>query len=260
MIEIEAHKRNRLAKLFAGYRWNYLPDAVLEGYFGRAYADDEADPRVARLVFPRLGLSIYGGDASHPTAWEELRRLPQYAIVIFASTAWETLIEEIHAGNLVKLTRYAFTSERLDRLHLEKLKDAVPAEFQVRQMDSVLAQQLGQEKSEFAEDHMSNYDSPQDFIERGYGYCILDGERIVCAATTFVTCSQGIEIQINTREEYRRKGLATVAAAHLILHSLEKNLDPNWDAANEISAGLTEKLGYTPQGTYPMYVVKENKP
>jgi hypothetical protein len=46
--------------------------------------------------------------------------------------------------------------------------------------------------------------------------------------------------------------LATVAAAALIVHSLEQGLDPNWDAANESSAGLATKLGYTPQGTYPM--------
>jgi predicted GNAT family acetyltransferase len=99
---------------------------------------------------------------------------------------------------------------------------------------------------------MVNFDSPEDFIARGFGFCLLHGDQIASVATTFAICSKGIEIQINTREEHQRKGLATAVAAHLIVHSLEQGLDPNWDAANESSVGLATKLGYTPQGTYPM--------
>jgi RimJ/RimL family protein N-acetyltransferase len=119
-------------------------------------------------------------------------------------------------------------------------------------MDLGLARRLGEEKSRFAEDHMRLFDSPEDFVERGFGFCLLHGDQIASVATTFAVCSKGVEIQINTRKEHQRKGLATVAAAALIVHSLEQGLDPNWDAANESSVGLATKLGYTPQGTYPM--------
>ena len=43
-----------------------------------------------------------------------------------------------------------------------------------------------------------------------------------------------------------------MVAAHLLLHSLQQSLDPNWDAANQASVCLAQKLGYTPQGTYPL--------
>ena len=89
-------------------------------------------------------------------------------------------------------------------------------------------------------------------MERGFGFCLLHGDDMASVATTFAICSKGIEIQINTRKEHRRKGLATVVAAQLIVHSLQNKLDPNWDAANESSVGLATKLGYTPQGTYSM--------
>jgi RimJ/RimL family protein N-acetyltransferase len=39
------------------------------------------------------------------------------------------------------------------------------------------------------------------------------------------------------------------------VYSLGLGLDPNWDAANEKSGDLARKLGYTPQGTYPMYLL-----
>jgi RimJ/RimL family protein N-acetyltransferase len=122
-------------------------------------------------------------------------------------------------------------------------------------MDLNLARQLAAEKSEFSSDHMVNFDSPEDFISRGIGFCIVSGDEIVSAATTFVVCGKGIEIQINTRKQHRRKSLATVVAAHLLLYCLENGLDPNWDAENERSAHLAEKLGYTPQGRYPVWIV-----
>jgi predicted GNAT family acetyltransferase len=97
-----------------------------------------------------------------------------------------------------------------------------------------------------------SFASPEQFVERGSGFCLLTGDQIVSAATTFAICSRGIEIQISTREKHQRKGLATVVAAHLLLHSLQQGLDPNWDAANQASARLAQRLGYTPRGTYPL--------
>ena len=40
-----------------------------------------------------------------------------------------------------------------------------------------------------------------------------------------------------------------------MVYSLEQGLDPSWDAANETSSRLAQKLGYTPQGTYNIAVV-----
>ena len=151
------------------------------------------------------------------------------------------------------MPRYAFTSEKLDTVHLRKLRAQLPDGYRLERMDLKLARQLAAERSGFSSDHLLNFSSPQDFIERGFGFCILAGRDIVSVATTFAVCNKGIEIQINTRKKHRGKGLATVVAAQLLIHSLENNLDPNWDAENEVSAGLALKLGYTPQGTYPIY-------
>jgi RimJ/RimL family protein N-acetyltransferase len=255
MKVIEKDKRPGLSKLFEGYEWNYLPDAILEGYLGRALADDEDDPQVAVLEASNLKLCIVGGDAGHPSAREYVEQLPTPAALIFASDGWEELVQEVHAGRLIDMPRYAFTSEKLDIEHLRRLGSQIPQGYRIESMDLDLAQQLAGERSEFASDHMLNFDSPEDFIERGFGFCILDGDEIVSVATTFAICDKGIEIQINTREEHQGKRLATVVAAHLLVYSLERNLDPNWDAANESSVGLAKKLGYTPQGTYSIVLV-----
>jgi GNAT superfamily N-acetyltransferase len=251
--------KRRLAKLFEAYRWNYLPDAILDGRMGAALADDEDHPQVAVLEAPSLKLSIVGGDAGHPSAREYVEGLSPPKALICASADWEALLRGIHRGKLLRLPRYAFTSEHLDRAHLRRLGSQVPDGYRLERMDVDLARQLAGEKSEFTEDHMLSFDSPEEFVARGFGFCLLDGKEIASVATTFVVCDRGIEIQINTREAHRGKGLATVVAAQLILHSLDQGLDPNWDAANERSVGLAKKLGYTPQGRYAIWVVLQSR-
>jgi len=251
--EISKDQRKALSKLFQGYKWNYLPDAILDGYMGRVLADDENTPQFAVLEAPSIHLSILGGDSSHPSAGKYIDHLAKFTALLWTSEDWEELINEVHDGKLIRMPRYAFTSEKLDIVYLRKLRTQLPDGYWLEQMDLKLAQQLAAERSGFSSDHLLNFDSPQDFIERGFGYCILAGRDIVCVATTFAVCHKGIEIQINTRKKHRGKGLATVVAAQLLIHSLENNLDPNWDAENEVSAGLALKLGYTPQGMYPIY-------
>ena len=53
-----------------------------------------------------------------------------------------------------------------------------------------------------------------------------------------------MEIEVDTKEAHRRKGLALCCCANLILSCLEKGKYPSWDAANLQSVALAEKLGY----------------
>ncbi len=53
----------------------------------------------------------------------------------------------------------------------------------------------------------------------------------------------------------RRKGLATIACAALILRCLDEGLYPSWDAQNMNSVHLAEKLGYEFDHEYTAYEV-----
>lgn len=69
-------------------------------------------------------------------------------------------------------------------------------------------------------------------------------------ASSYSRYHEGIEIEIDTREEYRRKGFAYICGAKLILECLKRNLYPSWDAHNKASVALAEKLGYHYDHTY----------
>lgn len=79
--------------------------------------------------------------------------------------------------------------------------------------------------------------------------------KIVAGASSYSRYKEGIEIEIDTKEEYRRKGLAYVCGAKLILECLKRDLYPSWDAQNKVSVALAEKLGYHFSHEYKAYEI-----
>ena len=75
-------------------------------------------------------------------------------------------------------------------------------------------------------------------------------------ASSYVVYDKGIEIEIDTKREYRGKGLATVVGAKLILECLANNITPSWDAHDLRSVHLAEKLGYHLSHDYVVYEVE----
>jgi GNAT superfamily N-acetyltransferase len=164
------------------------------------------------------------------------------------------LLLTIYGSRLVAFDRFAFSDEALELEHLKRLSRQVPDGFAVRRIDLNLARRIVAEGSLLVEGHVGRFLSPEDFVRRGVGFCVLHGRLVVSGASSYAICSQGIEIQIDTHPDYRRRGLATVVAATLISHCLERGLAAHWDAANPVSAALARKLGYTLQGSYEMLV------
>ena len=89
----------------------------------------------------------------------------------------------------------------------------------------------------------------------GRGMVIMKTGRIVAGASSYTRYNEGIEIEVDTIEEERRKGLATIVCAALILHCLDEGLYPSWDAQNMNSVRLAEKLGYEFDHEYIAYEV-----
>lgn len=64
-----------------------------------------------------------------------------------------------------------------------------------------------------------------------------------------------LDFEIQTALAYRRRGLATAVAAAMILYCLDHDLQPCWDAANEMSARLAEKVGFVGLTPYMAYQI-----
>lgn len=253
MEEVRENQSDNLRSLFPEYKWNYIVDAILEGSMGKVLVNDQENPCVVALSLPQHKIYILGGDAQHPAAREFLAQLPGLTPLWLGMKGWKELLYEVHQGKIIALKRFAFSSESLDLAKLKGIRSQLPGKFRIERVTLQQAQQITAEKSDLATGQSLGFTSSEDFIERGFAYCALEQEKIVCVASTGAVCAKGIEIQIDTHKKYRRQGLASAVGAALIIKCLENGIDPNWDAATEDSAGLAKKLGYTPRGEYDSY-------
>ena len=182
-----------------------------------------------------------------------LKDIKPWTLFMPSSTGWIEAARALYGEKLISFDRYSFSTACLSMEHLEKLCQGSKFSKDVKQMDaSLIARVWGQ-------DHfidVSDFESPADFIGRGIGYCVEKSGKIIGAAYSSLVCSKGIEISIFVLDDYRRQGIATTLAAHLVKWCLENNMEPHWDAANPESCKLAAKLGYIPTGKYQAYYLE----
>ena len=111
------------------------------------------------------------------------------------------------------------------------------------------------EANGWANDLVSQYKDYGTYRKIGLGVVALKDGELAAGASSYSTYEKGIEIEIDTREDYRRKGLAYACGAKLILKCLERGLYPSWDAQNPWSVALAEKLGYHFSHEYTAYEI-----
>ncbi len=253
MIEIEAHKRNFLTPLFAKHdHLQTVIHAVLDTEMGTAVTDDPTNPNVAKLS---LEFNFLGGKVAHPAAKALVQDLSGTAVV--PNRQWRNLIYDIH-GEKVKINhRYACDGSKLDIDHLQPLADKLDPEFTIHAVDHALAAQI---REDVTPDLIDNFGSVEAFINNGFGFCVVQNEtgRIVCGASTFAVCGHDIEVEIDTHPDFRRMGLATAVAAHMLIHCLQNDLTPHWDGHNPTSARLAQRLGYKITSSYETYYISPN--
>jgi len=119
---------------------------------------------------------------------------------------------------------------------------ALPEGYAFRRIDSEVYDLCL--KEELFKDCVSVFGLKEKYLELGRGFVIMKDGKIVSAASSYSRYRKGIDIEIDTVKEERRKGLGSAVAAKLILQCLDEGLYPAWDAANKLSVRLAEKLGY----------------
>ena len=250
--ELELTKANRLkiARAFRDHkRVDFSIECAIEGQLGKVWVDDIAHPCAYCL---KVGPFCYfAGDASSSGGRQLMQRFPAYHILMPSPAEWLELAREIFGEQLKSFPRYSLSSSQLSKQHLTRLLENSPLRDRVVPIRFELATQAVETPDSFLD--LSDFDSVADFIERGFGYTIQDNDKIMGMAYSSLVCSQGIEVSVFVEEAYRLQGVATALCSKLILHCLEEQLRPNWDAANPESITLAQKLGYVYQDSYLAY-------
>lgn len=114
----------------------------------------------------------------------------------------------------------------------------------------------GNRSNGWANDLVSQFENYDLYKKSGLGVVILKDGELVAGASSYSRYREGIEIEIDTREDHRRNGLAYACGAKLILECLKRGLYPSWDAQNQWSVALAEKLGYHFSHEYTAYEIR----
>ena len=168
---------------------------------------------------------------------------------------WSEMMAAVYEDHAVQRERYATRKDpdAFDREVLMQYSRQVPEAYEIRMIDEELFSQIL--LLDWAQDLCSQFSGYADYASRGIGAAVVRDGVVVSGASSYTVYRGGIEIEIDTREDERRKGLALACGARLILECLDRGWYPSWDAHNQGSLALAKRLGYQFDGAYPVYEV-----
>jgi GNAT superfamily N-acetyltransferase len=259
MHEIFGKECRKVLPLCVGQEEDVTLLACAEGHMGRLWVDEKEKPSSAIALIGDFYFFL--GKYNTAEDIDIIQIISQYCrdkFIMVEDKQWEPFLsklKDLFPDSYKSPSRFALKG-KLEWFDKEKLKGyalAIEPEFQAVRIDEY-SYPITQEQG-WTADFCSNFVSKEDFMEHGIGYVILQNDVIIAGASTYSYCEGKIEIQIETKEEYRKKGLALACAAKLILECISRNIYPRWDAANMASAALAEKLGYQFDHEYMVYSV-----
>ncbi len=83
----------------------------------------------------------------------------------------------------------------------------------------------------------------EEFSRYGMGVFLYDGDELVCGASSFCRYTNAIEVEVDTKPDRRKSGLARWAGAALSLMAAAHDQYLCWDAAHPSSARIAIDLG-----------------
>ncbi|MEG2349697.1 MAG: GNAT family N-acetyltransferase [Hungatella sp.] len=227
--------------------------------------------RIGRIWVPKLEDSsyclIHVGDFSYvlglPPKGESALDLKTqiyesctHDFMIPENELWAGWIEDQFDGQYRLVSRYELKKDEhhFDQKQLKEYVDYVtksPDGIRIKRIDGRLYHLAL--KEEWSRDFCANFEDEKHFMEDGLGFVALKGREIVAGCSAYGISLGRMEIEVGTRTDYRKKGLATACSAAFMLECLKNNIFPHWDAANLQSVGLAEKLGYLYEREYTVY-------
>lgn len=230
--------------------------SILDGYIqGTVYADSKFPKSV--LIGTNSGIYFVGGEVDNLNFNNFLFKLYRHRknnnlrfSLFSTSKKWSCVIMSQLKDEIKQLNRFSFEhnfDKKIDK------KVVLSSEYSIEKIDA----EIINKSMEFNEDYYKEYwGSTSNFIEKGFGFCILQNEKVISECTAIFSSLEFAEIDIITHKDYRGKGLAGIIATSFIKYCLKKNIIPKWDCdvSNESSIKLAGKLGFVTPIKYSIFV------
>ncbi|WP_409368707.1 GNAT family N-acetyltransferase [Lysinibacillus sp. 38-6] len=235
--------------------------SILDGIIqGTVYADSTDYNTL--LIHTDSGLHYVAGQPSYKQSVQTIVNIFDVAVTqgrrftLFSpNVEWNVAIEScIAEQNVGKIHRYAFSFDEMTYKNSKGNHVSASRVSKINKMDI-------QHCLEFDNHYYNEYwGSVDNFIAKGIGFCVKDGERIISEAVSIFKSMKYAEIDIITDAHYRGQGLASIVAEQFIDDCLAKQIQPRWDCDidNHASIKLGKNLGFTNPQQYAVYFKKSN--
>ena len=218
--------------------------SCLQGIMGEVWADETLSSAKAVLG----DFCFFAGKAHGELIRHEMERDGGSTVLVPRNAEWKKALEEERMADMENswtwTVRYALKKEQhiFQKESLRQMANGLEPPYELQPLDQKIFAYC--RANDWCRDWVSQYTDFAHFERLGLGAVVTVDGVPVAGASAYTRYRQGIEIQIDTKKEYRRKGLACAAASRLILDCLDRGLYPSWDAHNKMSLALAQKLGY----------------
>jgi GNAT superfamily N-acetyltransferase len=266
IFRLDADEYGKISPIFKGLDYNLQIRLVIEGKTpGQVFVDDDSNPTTAFIwdESSKFFLAGHEGNGEFNTALnsliteeiypEAIRRKIWGFVLHFYPETWENKIETVLKNKRpMKDYRRYYT---LNRVKVDWKKKIRPASSVVRVDDKFLSRTRLKNIDKVTSEIKKMWGSIDNFIMNGFGFCLLQGETIACWCLSEFNSGKRCEIGIETDEEHRKRGYATLTASAFLDHCVSNNISPGWHCweSNLSSIRLAEKIGFENPLKYPVY-------
>lgn len=181
-------------------------------------------------------------------------------ILISEEKAWQDFLDKNeNVPPLRRFKRFAFSDTiDVDKAKLTKLIQDLPEKYELRPINQDLYEDLGAE--DWSQDLQGDFKDFSQFEAcGGFGFLLLHDRKTIAGVSSGLVYRSAIEIEIATKNNYQKQGLAKVLAARMLLEATKRGTIPLWDAHNDASRKIANFLGYQCLGAYPAYELITNE-
>jgi RimJ/RimL family protein N-acetyltransferase len=239
--------------------------AALEGRRrARVFADKPGEPRAAFLHTPQVWGYLAGAPGSAGFAAELAEEVFSKHILgrsvqaLYVATDpdlwWEELVRVLGPFVPIPTSRFYYVCRRLEF----DWRVALPEGFSIEALSGDLIGRPGFDLPRDVKAWMEEWGSVEAFLEGGFGFLALEGDRVASWVLADGIAGGRCEIGVFTEERYRRRRLGALTTAAALEHAFSLGMDQvGWHCAadNEASVRTAEWTGFEKQFEYEMHLI-----
>ena len=260
--EIQKYDFKKYKQLFKKIFYNLNSLTVINGdNQGRIWLDVPENPKTGVLVDNENSIYLVGDPTNLdlnkeiadlifneilPEAKKTAENFENTWVIYYDDDNWKKKIEQdMDIVDYLPLKRMYFFLKKPSSINW---KEIIPAESTMNFINEEFLQRKDLKNFNEITDYIKkSWESKEDFIKRGFGFCLVNNEKIITSwcISDWVT-EKKTEIGVGTDENFRRKGYATLVVKATIEYCLKNNFTVSWHCSshNIASQKTAEKVGF----------------